>query len=48
MSFGATLFGEHGPAEANRMIFGHIRTLDNNAIRIRQILQRRGCSASAK
>ena len=45
---GTTLFGFHDPLESHRVAFSHIRTLDDDAISIRHILQRLGCAAAAK
>ncbi len=44
----STLFGEHGPAEADGMVLRHVRTLDDDAIRIREILKRGGCATATK
>ena len=45
---GTTLFGFYDPLESHRVALGHIRTLDDDAISIRHILQRLGCAAAAK
>ena len=43
-----TLLGFHDPLESHGVAFRHIRTLDDDAVRIRHILQRLGCAAAAK
>ena len=44
----ATILGFNHPLEAHRVCFGHIRPLNDNAVRIRHILQRLGRAATAK
>ena len=45
---GTTLLGFHHPLEPHGVALGHIRTLNDDAVRIRHILQRLGCAAAAK
>jgi hypothetical protein len=44
----STLFGFHHPAEADRMALGHVRALNDDAIRVLQILLERARAASAE
>jgi len=44
----AALFRLHHPLEADRMALGHIRTLNDNAVGVLQVLLKRGCTATAK
>ena len=45
---GTPLLGFHHPLESHWVALGHIRTLNDDAVRIRHILQRLGCAAAAK
>ena len=44
----AALLGLNYPLEAHWVALGHVRTLNDDAVRIRHILQRLGCAAAAK
>jgi len=38
--------GLHGPTEGNGMTFGHVGTLDNDAVRILQVAGIKGCGTA--
>ena len=44
----AAFFGLHHPTETDRMTLGHIRALNDDAIRVLQILLKAGCAASTE
>ena len=44
----AALLGFNDPLETHWVAFSHVRTLNDNAVRICHILQRLGCAAAAK